>query len=577
MMQQPTDDLLTCPSCKQEHRPDARFCPNCGASLAESGAAEDQADAQERPGILASVKRMLNGSLEEGATPAGETGSPGEVTSRSAPVSLPPESLIAERYRTVQAYPLTTCVYYDAAEPESDEIQFLIREAVDRPRLDQETKERVFRISRQGTPQVLGLLQIVYAGDRCYTVVDHPGLGWRNLGKVPAPVRPLQQAIDWTLQVGNGLANLHTAGLGGWQHGVAGREAILILPDNSAWLADPALGQVLDQSTVQKDIHWLAALVYYLATGRDLDPKGQVGDAPSGLRPIIRRGASGAYPDVETMLDELARSAEVPVLERELRQSAGNATHPGLVRDLNQDFVAALTYSLDQSGQTAPIGLYIVADGMGGHMAGELASKGSARQAFMHFIEQRLLPSLKGKTQRLDREGEPASILMALIHQANRLVYQSRQASASDRGTTMTAAMIIGDQVVVANVGDSRTYLMRDGRLERITQDHSLIASLVQAGRLQPDELYSHPDRHQIYRSLGDKPELEVDVFEKRLQKGDQLLLCSDGLWEMVRDPIIGETLVTASSPQAACDRLVEQANAGGGEDNISVIVVNIE
>jgi protein phosphatase len=574
MMQKQMENRSICPSCAQEYRPDARFCPSCGRSLAEPDKVSDQQESQDRRGVLASVKQILGAQHEERPTSLVDEG--GGAMARSGLLPWPTDSVIVDRYRTIQAYPLATCIYYDAAEPSGNEIKFLVRETPERPKLSKELSHRLRGLSQQGMSQVLSLLQILYSGDRSYTVVAHPGLGWRNLGKVPVPVRPLRQVIDWTLQIGKGLQTLHQAGLCGWPPGLAGREALLILPDNTAWLADLSLCRPLNDEAVEGDIRVLASLIHYLASGGEPDPQGQTGQLPGELHQIVRRGISGAYPDLGTMLDELSRSTSFPLLERELRQSAGNATHPGRVRDLNQDFVATLTYSLDQSGRTAPVGLYIVADGMGGHMAGELASKGSARQAFMQFIEQRLLPGLKGTTQRLNRQDESINILKTLIRQANQLVYHSRQASGSDRGTTMTAAIIIGDQAVVANVGDSRTYLVRHGRLEQITQDHSLVASLVQAGQIQPEELYSHPDRHQIYRSLGDKAEIEVDVFQCRLQKGDRLLLCSDGLWEMVRGAAISETLAKESSAQAACDRLIDQANAGGGEDNISVIVVDM-
>jgi protein phosphatase len=144
-------------------------------------------------------------------------------------------------------------------------------------------------------------------------------------------------------------------------------------------------------------------------------------------------------------------------------------------------------------------------------------------------------------------------------------------------GSTVTAALIIGDVATIANVGDSRTYLLRDGRLERITQDHSLVARLVDAGVITPEEVRTHPQRNQIYRCLGHKPELDVDTFTVQLQAGDRLVLCSDGLWEMVLDENIQHAVEKARTPQKACDVLIEEANRAGGEDNISVIVVELE
>ena len=149
--------------------------------------------------------------------------------------------------------------------------------------------------------------------------------------------------------------------------------------------------------------------------------------------------------------------------------------------------------------------------------------------------------------------------------------------SGSDRGTTITAALIVGSNCSIANVGDSRTYLLRDGKLNQITRDHSLVAKLVASNQIKPSEVRSHPRRNQILRTLGDKPGVEVDIFTKTLHTGDQLLLCSDGLWEMVLDDAISAIMMNSRTPQAACDQLIETANAEGGEDNISVIVIWVE
>jgi len=209
-----------------------------------------------------------------------------------------------------------------------------------------------------------------------------------------------------------------------------------------------------------------------------------------------------------------------------------------------------------------------VADGMEGHEGGEIAS-GMAVRFVADFVMHRLL-DLAGAPL------DPETLLREAIQGANQAVRQAAQERGTDMGTTVTAALVLGNRAYIANVGDSRTYLIgAAGEVRRVTTDHSLVESLVAVGMIQPEEVYTHPQRNEVYRNLGDKPQVEVDTFVERLRPGDVLLLCSDGLWEMVQDPFDIAALVhNAASPQAASEALVRAANEGGGEDNIAVIVV---
>jgi serine/threonine protein phosphatase PrpC len=141
-------------------------------------------------------------------------------------------------------------------------------------------------------------------------------------------------------------------------------------------------------------------------------------------------------------------------------------------------------------------------------------------------------------------------------------------------GSTLTGFMMVADHAYVVNVGDSRTYMLRDGKLYQLTNDHSLVGQLVAGGLIEPDDVYTHPQRSQIFRSLGDKLNVQIDIFKQQVHPDDILLSCSDGLWEMVRNPQITEILMNASDPQMACRDLIEAANANGGEDNVSAVVV---
>ena len=206
--------------------------------------------------------------------------------------------------------------------------------------------------------------------------------------------------------------------------------------------------------------------------------------------------------------------------------------------------------------------LFAVADGMGGAQAGELASNLAA--AALHNEGSR-----GGGEGRVDE----------LIQEANRRVYerQARDSSASGMGTTMTVALVEDGHVAIGHVGDSRAYLIRERRLEQLTEDHSLVAELVRSGKLSPEEAEGHPQRSVITRVLGTDPNVDVDTFSVATRPGDLFLLCSDGLTAMVDDEtILREIERNRADLKAAAKALVRAANKGGGDDNITVVFFEI-
>jgi serine/threonine protein phosphatase PrpC len=207
--------------------------------------------------------------------------------------------------------------------------------------------------------------------------------------------------------------------------------------------------------------------------------------------------------------------------------------------------------------------LFAIADGMGGAQAGELAS------------------SLAAGAVREDEgaEGSGERRVTELIQEANRRVYQrsSQDAAASGMGTTMTVALVSDGNVVFGHVGDSRAYLIRDGKLEQLTEDHSLVAELVRSGKLSPEEAETHPQRSVITRALGTDPDVDVDTFSIETVPGDVFMLCSDGLTSMVEDDVILRTIEkNRDNLQGTAKALIRAANKGGGEDNITVIFFEI-
>jgi serine/threonine protein phosphatase PrpC len=207
--------------------------------------------------------------------------------------------------------------------------------------------------------------------------------------------------------------------------------------------------------------------------------------------------------------------------------------------------------------------LFAVADGMGGAQAGEVASR-LAAAAFRDFHEA--------------DEFEPQERIAAIIQEANRRIYERARSDAqvSGMGTTITAALLTDTNVAIGHVGDSRAYRLREGALEQLTEDHSLVADLVRSGRLSPEEADAHPQRSVITRALGTDPEVDVDAFTVPAESGDVFVLCSDGLTTMVGDEEIVATIGGSATLEQATRALVRAANRAGGEDNITVVLFSL-
>ncbi|GAC1364854.1 MAG: hypothetical protein NVS2B12_13280 [Ktedonobacteraceae bacterium] len=287
-----------------------------------------------------------------------------------------------------------------------------------------------------------------------------------------------------------------------------------------------------------------------------------------------------------------------------LKLTAADKTDVGKQREQNED----CAYKRIESSDDGDHGLFIVADGMGGYKAGEVASK-LAVETISKALDFFFKPVHDQPTIKLDRASlDPTRInkanaspsddsgaqktrklsetlaviedqLSTAIQQANKSIvrYGEQKSAARGLGSTVTVALIQNEQAYIANVGDSRTYLLRGNNLTPITKDHSLVARLVESKQIEPEDVYTHPQRNLIYRSLGaGHKNVDVDVFHEVLQPGDKLLLCSDGLWEMIRQQELLDALSEQSSPQVICDKLINLANENGGEDNITAIVIHV-
>ena len=246
-----------------------------------------------------------------------------------------------------------------------------------------------------------------------------------------------------------------------------------------------------------------------------------------------------------------------------------HAQSVGRVRDHNEDVLLTLTSTFDGDEKIPSFGLYIVADGMGGHSLGERASAVAARSVAREVTRRVYLSLLSDSDDNEDRV-PLQDVLLEALTQANVAVREA----VGEGGTTGTVALVFNDQVIIGHVGDSRAYLITSNGLEQLTRDHSLVRRLQELGQLTQAEAAVHPQRNVLYRAIGQGEGLEVDVYTQRLAPDTKILLCSDGLWGLVEDDQILEVVRNAPSLQAACDKLVEMANDAGGHDNITTVLI---
>lgn len=236
-------------------------------------------------------------------------------------------------------------------------------------------------------------------------------------------------------------------------------------------------------------------------------------------------------------------------------------TNKGMERVRNEDSF----YTGVESG----LALLVVADGMGGHRAGNVASAIAVELAEQIW-------------HKLDKNKEIAvnqarSLVGELISEANRLVFAESERSPAKRGmgTTLTTALICENRLTIGHVGDSRAYRIRDGKISLLTKDHSLIEQLIESGQVKPEEAENHPQRHILTRALGVAPDLEVDITELEMEPGSTLLLCTDGLTNMIREKEILDLSERYPEPQDLAEALINLANDRGGFDNITVAIAS--
>jgi serine/threonine protein phosphatase PrpC len=273
-----------------------------------------------------------------------------------------------------------------------------------------------------------------------------------------------------------------------------------------------------------------------------------------------------------TSLPPTNNSAPEFLAEASSQLIAASALDIGRRRDNNEDSLFSFSSTLSVESEKLAFGLYAVADGMGGHQSGELASEAALRAFANHIIKQLYLPRLVPKAQSLEKDA-----LTEIMSQAMEEAHFEVGKAAPGGGCTLTAALTIGDEWLIAHIGDSRAYeLNSDGEMRLLTRDHTLVKLLEEQGQITAEEAADHPQKSVLYRALGQGEAIEADMFSGKFPVPGYLLLCSDGLWGVIEEDEILEIVNSTDDPHMACQRLAAAANAAGGPDNISVLLVRL-
>jgi protein phosphatase len=292
--------------------------------------------------------------------------------------------------------------------------------------------------------------------------------------------------------------------------------------------------------------------------------------------PRIRTGSGSGVKLLKLEKEKVTMGIFMRERQKTLQIDSAALTDRGRQREVNEDYVF---HQSAQTPQHEPVGLFMVCDGLGGHQAGEIASRMAVETITAELSDLFLFhdsangngtrPSSRTLNEEIERAVKKANTQLR--------TYANSHPKAANLGTTVTLALLFGEFVYLANTGDGRAYAWRAGRLTRITQDHSLAAELARQGVIEDDQIAGHARSNVLTRAVGIKDEVEVDLFDWILQPGDKLLLCSDGLWKAFPDTNeLAQLLASAQTSAELCQQLVAQAKERDGSDNISAVVITM-
>ena len=598
---------MKCTQCGSENREGARFCLQCGNDLGSE---------ELVPGIAASemqstipIEGLPDTQLQYDPPTEGTNGPVTaplpELSAAFAP--LPEGALLCQdrymvleirstgaqinEYLVLDRVSVRVCANCGHASVDAEErycescgaergdaapvnLRYRLHESADPQAFAQEAQLLAMRLQHPGLRLSTTIFtEAPYGPPRQYRVV--PEFPLPSAAMLPTP-QEVNTVLTWGVALGQALIYLHrhqiTLRTISPNHIVFDGKAPLWTNLNRAYIIPPAqrtTGEVLNE-LLARDIQGLATVLLYLMTGQAQ----LTTDMPfsARLKTLLYQGintpqvltAETLTAELEACLDELRHPMSATL-------SIGRRSDVGCVRSLNEDSLLTLEFASVFKSVSVPVGLYLVADGMGGHEAGELASELTVR-VMAQRASAELLPLLAAGKPLPEWRGW----LTAAVQSANQVVYEQRSAAGNDMGNTLVAALVRGGRALIANVGDSRCYHLDENGIRQISVDHSLVERLVATGQITREEAAHHPQRNVIYRVVGDRMKTDVDLFEQTLDPGAALLLCSDGLSGMISNADIWQIWRTARSPQDACDLLVKAANEAGGEDNITAVIVQM-
>lgn len=596
---------MKCPNCSYRNREGASFCHHCGAALAiptsPPGSTGRTARSPSTKPLDQPSSRPSSPQVESSQKQQHATQPLPQASDVFAP--LPEGALIYNGryvilevigsdeqlnvYRVQDTVPVRLCPNCQTEISDTNEkfcslcgadlsaieifyLNYLIHERVDGQAFAAEAQMLGMGVDHPGLllPHAI-FTEVPYGPPRHYLVAPDPAPSLATSLHVP---QELNRVLEWGISLAQALEHLHS-------HQIVLRKISLnhiVVQNKKARWAHLNAASVIPSEARSKavsyftqDVQGLAAMLLFLATGQHQVNQTQLPEpvattfaqalgAPAGV------SAASFATALETTLQGLRRPDSVNL-------AIGRRTDVGQRRSLNEDSLLTLETTPVYRSISTPMGLFAVADGMGGHSAGDVAS-----QLAIQAIEQRTIDEILSPVAAGGPLPDAHQWIASTIQAANRRVYEQRKAAGTDMGTTLVMALFVGNTATIANVGDSRAYLLSQDEIVQITTDHSLVERLVATGQITRVEAAHHPQKNVIYRVIGDKPQVQADLLEQQVAPGEALLLCSDGLSGMILDEQIWHIWRTGTSPQDACDRMVEAANEAGGEDNITVLIVQV-